>query len=139
MLRKAEQLINQQKSAEAYELLFAQYEQHAGTPDFDLLLGIAALDSGHPSQAVFAFECVLAMYPPKLAPFTRSLRQILSLVQADSVFQVRVLEHYRELSFSGLRRKECLTRTINITIEHDIQDTDVIASEAGFPYELAVP
>ncbi len=71
LLKKAEQLINQQKSEEAYELLFAQYEQHAGTPEFDLLLGIAALDSGHPSQAVFAFERVLAMYPPKLAPFTR--------------------------------------------------------------------
>ncbi len=63
LLKKAEQLINQQKSEEAYELLFAQYEQHAGTPEFDLLLGIAALDSGHPSQAVFALERVLAIQP----------------------------------------------------------------------------
>lgn len=41
-------------------MLFAQHEQHPGTPDFDLLPGIAALDSGHPSQAFFAFERVLA-------------------------------------------------------------------------------
>ncbi|MBT7950608.1 MAG: DUF560 domain-containing protein [Gammaproteobacteria bacterium] len=63
LLDKAEQLINQQKPNEAYELLFAEYEQHAGTPRFDLLLGIAALNAGEPTQSVFALERVLAVEP----------------------------------------------------------------------------
>ena len=63
LLQKAEMLISQEKPKEAYELLFAEYEQHAGSPKFDLLLGIAALNSGEPTQAVFALERVLAIEP----------------------------------------------------------------------------
>ncbi len=63
LLNDAEQLIKQNKSEQAYELLFAVYEEHAGTPRFDLLLGIAALNAGHPTQAVFALERVLALEP----------------------------------------------------------------------------
>jgi tetratricopeptide (TPR) repeat protein len=63
LLDKAALLINQQKSKEAYELLFAEYEQHAGSPEFDLLLGIAALNAGKPTQSVFALERVLAVEP----------------------------------------------------------------------------
>lgn len=63
LLQQAEQLINEDKAEEAYELLFAEYETNAGSVQFDLLLGIAALNAGHPTQSVFAFERVLAVDP----------------------------------------------------------------------------
>ena len=63
LLQQANELLSRNKADEAYTLLFAESEQHAGTPDFDLLLGIAALNSGHPTQAVFALERVLAIQP----------------------------------------------------------------------------
>ena len=63
LLNRAELLINQNNAAEAYKLLSAQLEERAGTPDFDLLLGIAALNSGEPTQSVFALERVLAVQP----------------------------------------------------------------------------
>lgn len=63
LLQHAEQLLAGKKAAEAYDLLIAEAQQRAGSPDFDLLLGMAALDAGHPTQAVFALERVLAVEP----------------------------------------------------------------------------
>lgn len=63
ILQQADKLLSENKAEEAYTLLIAESEQLAGTPDFDLLLGIAALNSGHPTQAVFALERVLALQP----------------------------------------------------------------------------
>ncbi len=63
MLSTAEALINNKKAGEAFELLIAESERLSGTPEFDLLLGIAALDAGKPTQAVFALERVLALQP----------------------------------------------------------------------------
>lgn len=62
-LRKAEELMRQGKPAEAYAILAPLEQENAGDVDFDYLLGIAALDSGKPEQAVVAFERVLAVNP----------------------------------------------------------------------------
>lgn len=40
--------------------------QRAGDPEYDYLLGIAALDAGEPERAIFAFERVLAVQPDNL-------------------------------------------------------------------------
>ena len=61
--QQARELLNNQQAASAYELLAPRGEERAGEPDFDYLLGIAALDSGRPGQAVFALERVLAVRP----------------------------------------------------------------------------
>ncbi len=63
ILKKAERLLNENQAQAAYDLLRVEAEQQAGNPAFDLLLCMAALDSGHPGQAVFALERVLAMQP----------------------------------------------------------------------------
>ena len=63
LLDKAESLINQKQNQTAYELLVKELPNRAGTENFDLLLGISALDSGHPTIAVFAFERVLDVNP----------------------------------------------------------------------------
>lgn len=63
ILDQARQLLDQNKAGQAYQLLNKNYEEHAGSPDYDLLLGIAALDAGEPTRAVFALERVLAVDP----------------------------------------------------------------------------
>ena len=63
LLDKAQGLIDQKQNQAAYELLVKELSDRAGTENYDLLLGIAALDSGHPTMAVFAFERVLDVNP----------------------------------------------------------------------------
>jgi tetratricopeptide (TPR) repeat protein len=63
IINQAQQLLNENKPAEAFDLLIVEIDQRSGTPEYDLVLGIAALDSDRPTQAVFAFERVLAVDP----------------------------------------------------------------------------
>jgi tetratricopeptide (TPR) repeat protein len=62
-LRQAESLLAEKKAGEAYTLLSTRELDLAGTPLFDYLLGLAALDSGHASDAAFALERVVAAQP----------------------------------------------------------------------------
>ncbi|MBI2312531.1 MAG: DUF560 domain-containing protein [Betaproteobacteria bacterium] len=63
LLVKAKQLMERKDAKAAYELLVPFQSERAGDPDYDYLLGIAALDSGRPGEAVFALERVLAVKP----------------------------------------------------------------------------
>jgi tetratricopeptide (TPR) repeat protein len=63
LLDRAQGLMDQKQHQAAYELLIKELPNRAGAENFDLLLGIAALDSGHPTVAVFAFERVLDVNP----------------------------------------------------------------------------
>lgn len=63
LLLSADKLIKSGKAMEAYVLLVPYQSDRAGQPDYDYLLGIAALDSGKPNEAVFALERVLAVNP----------------------------------------------------------------------------
>ncbi len=47
----------------ALAALLAQEAERAGNPEFDYALGVAALDAGHLSRAIFAFERVLEVQP----------------------------------------------------------------------------
>lgn len=60
---QARDMLNNQQAVAAYDLLAPLGDERAGDPDFDYLLGIAALDSGRPGLAVFALERVLAVRP----------------------------------------------------------------------------
>lgn len=63
---QARLLMDQKKAREAYALLAPLESQRAGDPEFDYLLGIAALDSGQIERAIFALERVLAVNPNHL-------------------------------------------------------------------------
>lgn len=63
LLDRAKQLLDQGQAKQAYHLLNNQIQQRAGSPDYDLLLGIAALNAGEPTRAVFALERVLSVQP----------------------------------------------------------------------------
>jgi len=62
-LDRAKRLLEQQQPKQAYELLLPLEPQRAGDPQYDYLLGIAALDSGEIERAIFALERVLAVRP----------------------------------------------------------------------------
>jgi outer membrane protein len=60
---RAKRLLEQKQPKQAYDLLLPQEGARAGDPEFDYLLGVAALDSGNLERAVFALERVLAVQP----------------------------------------------------------------------------
>lgn len=62
-LKQAEALIAAGSTGQALQLLSAEEDRNAGNPDFDYLLGLAALDAGQVTRAIFAFERVLAVRP----------------------------------------------------------------------------
>jgi tetratricopeptide (TPR) repeat protein len=63
---RAKALLQRQDAAGAYKLLLPLEPQRAGDPEYDYLLGIAALDAGDPERAIFALERVLAVQPDNL-------------------------------------------------------------------------
>jgi len=63
LLMQAKQLIDNGKAQDAYNLLIPLQSTRAGDPEFDFLLGSAALELGKNTEAVFAFERVLAVQP----------------------------------------------------------------------------
>ncbi|MFN0163452.1 MAG: surface lipoprotein assembly modifier [Burkholderiales bacterium] len=62
-LTDARRLMAERNPHAAYRLLAPLEPQRAGQPDFDYLLGIAALDAGEFARAIFALERVLAVQP----------------------------------------------------------------------------
>jgi tetratricopeptide (TPR) repeat protein len=63
LLSEAQSLLNSAKPAEAFKLLLPMDFEYSGDVRFDYLLGVSALDSGHPDKATLAFERVLAVDP----------------------------------------------------------------------------
>ncbi|MCI0400134.1 MAG: tetratricopeptide repeat protein [Gammaproteobacteria bacterium] len=66
ILQEAQRLLAEGKGAEAYALLRPELERRAGEPEYDYVFGLAALEVGEPTQAVFAFERVLLVQPDHL-------------------------------------------------------------------------
>lgn len=60
---QADQLVQARRAAEAYRLLAPLTATRAGDPDFDYVLGLAAVDSGRPAEAIIALQRVLALQP----------------------------------------------------------------------------
>src|SRR4026209_814340 len=67
VLRQAEALVRPGAAQQAWGLLAPLERQYAGRPDFDYVLGVAALESGRPNRATFVFERVLTVNPGHLA------------------------------------------------------------------------
>ena len=63
VLSEAKRLLDDGGAREAYALLAEREVDLAGTPDFDYLFGIAALDTHRAKEAVFALERVVAEQP----------------------------------------------------------------------------
>src|SRR5829696_2039676 len=67
VLGQAEALVRSGQAEQAWQLLAPLEPQYAGRPDFDYLLGVAALESGRPNRATFVLERVITTNPGHLA------------------------------------------------------------------------
>lgn len=63
LLARAESLLATNQSEAAFQLLDDKVLEQAGNPYFDYLLGVAALDSGRHSEAIFSLRRSLAVAP----------------------------------------------------------------------------
>lgn len=63
LILEAGRLLAAGHAEEAWGMLQAREPEFVGDPDFDYALGLAAVDSGRPGQAIFAFERVLLTRP----------------------------------------------------------------------------
>ena len=63
MIRAAAELVRVKNSDKAYAQLAPMEDRLAGNPDYDYVYGVAALDSGHPAQAVVALRSALKVRP----------------------------------------------------------------------------
>ncbi|MFO7592607.1 MAG: tetratricopeptide repeat protein [Pseudomonadota bacterium] len=63
IMSQAAGLMEQERFDEAYRLLDKGGADNASDPDYDYLLGVAALRAGKPEQAVFALERVVQVKP----------------------------------------------------------------------------
>jgi tetratricopeptide (TPR) repeat protein len=84
VLDRAKRLLEQKQASQAYELLLPLEADRAGNPDFDYLLGIAALDSGHRERAIFALERVLAVQPDNALARAEIARAYLAVGEKDT-------------------------------------------------------
>lgn len=66
LLGNATEQIKNGRAREAYDQLSPYQSIMAGDPEYDYLLGLAAIDSGKPNEAIFALERVLAVRPNHL-------------------------------------------------------------------------
>ncbi len=63
VVRDLNQLVSQGRYEEAYAFAVQNMDAHEGEPEFDFLYGLAAMDSGHATEAVFALERIAYIYP----------------------------------------------------------------------------
>lgn len=83
LLDEAQGLLDAGRPDAAYELLKAEEGERAGEPQFDYLLGIAALDAGNPVDAVFALERAVDLAPDNGPARAELARAYLALGETD--------------------------------------------------------
>lgn len=81
---QAKGLLDAGKSGEAFTLLAPQESARAGEPRFDYFLGLAALDIGQNTRAVFALERVLALEPNNSQARAEIARAYLALGEVET-------------------------------------------------------
>ncbi|WP_286237244.1 porin family protein [Neptuniibacter halophilus] len=83
-------LLDQAEYSRAYQVALQHLDQYEGDPAFDLPYAVAAIDSGHPSEGIFALERVLFLQPNhQLArlELARAYFLLGQMAQARSLFE----------------------------------------------------
>lgn len=84
LLDRAQQLLQSGHAGEAYQLLDVEAAARAGDPQFDFLLGVAALESDQAVEAVFALERVIDLEPDNAPARAHLARAYLRVGEMDS-------------------------------------------------------
>ncbi len=84
LLLKAKQQLDNGDAQGAYNLLIPLQSERAGDPDYDFLLGSAALGIGKNTEAVFALERVLAVQPNSAPARAQIARPYFNLKETET-------------------------------------------------------
>jgi tetratricopeptide (TPR) repeat protein len=84
VLLRAKGLLDSGDAKAAYELLSPLQTERAGDPEYDYLLGVAALEIGRNTEAVFALERVLAVQPNSAPARAQIARAYFNLKETDT-------------------------------------------------------
>jgi len=84
---RAKALLDANKGSEAFQLLEPLESARAGDVEYDFLLGLAALETGQNTRAVFALERVLAMAPNNVRARAEIARAYLALGETQTATQ----------------------------------------------------
>src|SRR5581483_7557710 len=84
VLLQAKRYLDSGDAQSAYSLLIPLQSERAGDPDYDFLLGSAALELGKNTEAVFALERVLAVRPDSAPARAAIARAYFNLKETDT-------------------------------------------------------
>jgi hypothetical protein len=115
---QAKTMLDQNNWQAAYEMLVAEEPERAGNVDFDLLLGISAVESGKNTNAVFALERVLAIEPNHTRARAEIARAYLALGETKTARQ----------AFESVR-EQSIPDNVKRTIDSFLSTLDQIDSE----------
>ncbi len=132
---RMQQLIDQGKMQEAFKLALPQRDELAGDPEFDLLFGISAIESGQINEGIFALERVVFLQPDNHRARLEYGRGLYILGQDTLARQAfnHVLDHANpppsvvekvEQFLDAIRRRESRYKTsangyVGLTFGHD--------------------
>jgi hypothetical protein len=143
VLARAEALVRSGEPEKAWALLAPLEREHAGEPQFDYLLGLAALESGRANRATFVFERLLAVSPGHLAArlemarayfalhdFERAEREFNALLAAAPSEEVRAVSegYLARMGRAARRAPRRLTGYAELALG---RDTNVAAATAA--------
>ncbi len=102
-INEIKKLYNTAQTNEAYELAEKHLLEAEGDPTFDYIYGLAAIDSGHISQGLFALERILMLHPNDqrvrlelargyflLEQYDRARREFTKVLNSDPPAEVKV-------------------------------------------------
>jgi hypothetical protein len=137
VLVQADKLISEHQAAAAFDLLAPLEDTRAGDPDYDYLLGLAALDSGRAGIAAFAFERCLAMDPLNGPCRVQMARTHLALGENSSARQeLQTVQDSRPPA----EVQDLVSRYLGTVSEREQQEKRRISAHAqlGFGYDSNV-
>jgi outer membrane protein len=118
---RAKQFMDDNQPQAAYDLLAPLQSERAGDPDFDYLLGIAALGLGRNTEAVFALERVLAVQPNSAPARAQIARAYFALKETDTA----------KREFENVKQQE-VPPEVRATIDRYLDAIDRIAETEKF-------
>lgn len=117
LLGEARKLIESGQAGAAYDMLHAVEPERAGDAEFDYLYGVAALDSGHPVEAVFALERVVDLNPDNGPARGELARAYLALGETDDA--QTEFKRVTEMDLPPEARQTIERYMSNISLFHD--------------------
>jgi outer membrane protein len=121
VLTKAKSFLEANNPQAAYNLLAPLQSQRAGDPDYDLLLGEAALGLGKNTEAVFALERVLSVQPGNLPARAQIARAYFALKETETA----------KREFENVKKQQ-VPQEVRQTIDRYLDAIDRVAETEKF-------